>query len=56
LDLEGELREIHADPELASQLRFWLGQNISAATFYQSMHEPGEAAIAAIDRELARGG
>lgn len=56
LDLEGELREIHADPALASQLRFWLGQNISAATFHQSMQDHGEAAITAIDHELAGGG
>lgn len=47
------LREIHANPVLASQLRFWLGQNISATNFYRSMQAYGEAAIAALDHELA---
>lgn len=53
LDTGSILRRIHADSLLASQLRYWLGQNISAAGFYESMQASGEAAIAAISGELA---
>lgn len=49
------LQEIHANPALVSQLRFWrVGRADSSATnFYGSMLAYGEAAIAALDRELA---
>lgn len=52
LGVESVLREIHSDATLASQLRFWLGQNISAAGFYRSMQDYGATAIAAIAAKL----
>ncbi|WP_412069191.1 hypothetical protein [Rubrivirga sp. IMCC43871] len=50
LDVEPMLRSVRADPELAPQLRFWIGQNVFALAFYPDMGARADAAIAAIDR------
>jgi len=53
LDTSAMLRSIHSDPVLKQQLQFWLGQNILAETGYPDMLALGEAAMAALERELA---
>ncbi|WP_412061307.1 hypothetical protein [Rubrivirga sp. IMCC45206] len=52
LDVQAMLRSVRADPELAPQLRFWIGQNVFALAFYPDMGARADAAIAAIDRAL----
>lgn len=52
LDTPSMLRNIHADAALRPQLRFWLGQNIFAATTYSDMHATGATAIASITEHL----
>jgi len=46
------LRRLLGEPSLANNLRYWLGQNISAFDFYPSMARQGMTAIAAIDRDV----
>ncbi len=53
LNSSAMLRNIHADPLLKPQLRFWLGQNLLAETIFPGMRTRGEAAMAALDHELA---
>ena len=52
LDVNAMLTEIRADPELARELQFWLGQNIFALTGYPDMIRYAEAASAAITEEI----
>ncbi|MDX1518052.1 MAG: hypothetical protein R3288_14495 [Woeseiaceae bacterium] len=52
LGVEDMLRDIRADPELAKELQFWLGQNIFALTGYPDMIRYADAASMAIAAEL----
>lgn len=54
LDTQAMLRAIRADTALATQLRFWVGQNISALRFYPDMQADADSAMAGIDRALDR--
>ena len=53
LDTGDLLQSIHADPAIREQLQFWLGQNILAEAIFPDMRARGEAAITAVERELA---
>ncbi len=53
LDPSAMLRNIHADPVVRHQLQFWLGQNILAEAVFPGLRIRGEAAMAALERELA---
>jgi hypothetical protein len=52
LDAAAMLREIRADPALAPELQFWLGQNIFALTGYPDMRRYADAAMAAITDKI----
>ena len=52
LDVRAMLRSVRADPELAPQLRFWIGQNVFALAFYPDMRARADSALAAIDLAL----
>jgi len=52
--LDATLRDIHADPVLRQQLQFWLGRSILAEALFPGVQARDEAAMAALERELAR--
>ncbi|WP_425411070.1 hypothetical protein [Hyphococcus sp.] len=52
LDVKAMLQDIRADPALARELQFWLGQNIFALTGYPDMIRYAEAANTAIAEEI----
>jgi hypothetical protein len=52
LDVTAMLRGLHATPEVAPELRFWVGQNITALRFYDDMLSAAQRAVAAIDGAL----
>lgn len=54
LDTGAILRDIHGDPALRQQLRFWLGQNILAEVTYPAMQAHGESAMAAVLAALGK--
>ena len=51
-DVRPVLRSARADPDLAPQLRYWIGQNTFALRFYPEMRAHADTAVAAIDRAL----
>jgi len=51
-DMTATLERIYADKELATMLRFWLGQNELARQSNNNVEALSDAAIAAIDRIL----
>lgn len=52
IDLTATLERIHADTELATMLRFWLGQNELARQTNNKTEALSDAALAAIDKVL----
>jgi hypothetical protein len=52
LDARAILQAIHAEPGIVEELRFWLGQNISARQFFPSQRAVGGQARDAITRTL----
>jgi hypothetical protein len=53
VDSAAILRAIRADPRLADDLRFWLGQNIFAMGEYPNARQSAAEAVEAIDAQLA---
>ncbi|MEM6538439.1 MAG: hypothetical protein AAF668_12015 [Pseudomonadota bacterium] len=52
IDLTATLERIHADTELATMLRYWLGQNELARQTNNKWEALSDAALAAIDQAL----
>ena len=46
------LQALQGDPELAHDLRYWIGQNISALNFYPDMLAEADSAVRTIDAVL----
>lgn len=55
LDVPAMLQGLYAEPKVAPALRFWVGQNITALTFYLDMLAAADRALAAIDGALGEG-
>jgi len=52
VDTVSILEAIRADPQIANDLRFWIGQNIFASHEYPSARRAATEAVAAINAEL----